>query len=117
MDLVAGIPTGSIRVSFGYMSTREDVDNLISFIKDCFMEKRKMAKPSAEDKSTQSIAEVPVNLSSEMKDNLVSTGAQVTVVSEGSHFNNVVLENIFLYPVKSCGCFKVSYCRTNYGCP
>ena len=116
MDLVAGIPTGSIRVSFGYMSTREDIEKLITFVKDCFLEKREMVKPITTDRSTQSIAEVPVSLSSEIEGNIISTSTQVTVVSDGSYFTNVVLENIFLYPVKSCGCFMVSYYRTSYGC-
>jgi len=38
-DLVDGRPTGSIRVSFGYMSTREDVDRLIQVIQQFFVEK------------------------------------------------------------------------------
>lgn len=108
MDLVAGIPTGSIRVSFGYMSTNEDVDKLVSFVKDCFLEKE-MVQPTVGDKSIQRIPEVPVRLAGKIEGNVVSTGMQVTVASDGSRFDNVMLKSIFLYPVKSCGCFKVSY--------
>lgn len=114
MDLVAGIPTGSIRVSFGYMSTMEDVNKLISFVKDCFLEVNKMATPLVRDSSSiQSSSEVPVMVSLPSAADILSTGAQVTVVVDGSHFNNVILENIYLYPVKSCGYFKVSPCTAH----
>lgn len=116
MDLIAGIPTGSIRISFGYMSTREDVDKLISFIKECFLEVKEMTDPIVRDKGLQPIPEVSVSLADEAEGNVISTGVQVAVLSDGSSFNNVILENIFLYPVKSCGCFKVSYYTTYYGC-
>ena len=115
MDLVAGIPTGSIRVSFGYMSTMEDVNKLISFVKDCFLEEKEMATPMVRDSSIQSSPEVPVMVSLPSAADVISTGAQVTVVVDGSHFNNVTLENIYLYPVKSCGYFKVSPCTTIKG--
>lgn len=38
MDLIEGRPTGSVRISFGYMSTREDAKKLLSFIKKCFID-------------------------------------------------------------------------------
>ena len=38
MDLINGRPTGSVRVSFGYMSTREDVNKFLGFIKNCFID-------------------------------------------------------------------------------
>lgn len=39
IDLVDGKPTGSVRVSFGYMSTFDNCQNFLSFIVDCFVEK------------------------------------------------------------------------------
>lgn len=39
MDLVEGVPTGSVRVSLGYMSTLQDVQTFIGFIESCFVEK------------------------------------------------------------------------------
>lgn len=38
-DLVDGMPTGSVRVSFGYMNTYEDADIVLKMIKECFVEK------------------------------------------------------------------------------
>lgn len=37
LDLINGYPTGSIRVSFGYMSDVEDANRLIKMIVDCFV--------------------------------------------------------------------------------
>jgi molybdenum cofactor sulfurtransferase len=37
-DLIDGTPTGSIRVSFGYMNTKEDADKLLYVIEKCYME-------------------------------------------------------------------------------
>ncbi|KAL7646918.1 UNVERIFIED_CONTAM: hypothetical protein RMT77_002175 [Armadillidium vulgare] len=37
-DLVDGSPTGSVRVSFGYMSTYEDADNVLKMVKECFID-------------------------------------------------------------------------------
>jgi len=112
MDQVAGIPTGSIRVSFGYMSTMEDVQKLIAFIKDCFLEVKELVAPtSMQPESIQSppnVSAMLINSAGETDDNVISTGAKVTVISDGPHSTNIILENIFLYPVKSCACFKVS---------
>lgn len=37
-DLIDGAPTGSVRVSFGYNTTKENVDKLVQVIKECYME-------------------------------------------------------------------------------
>ncbi|KAK5882060.1 hypothetical protein CesoFtcFv8_020687 [Champsocephalus esox] len=39
LDLVEGQPTGSVRVSFGYMSTFEDCQKFLNFVSECFVEK------------------------------------------------------------------------------
>ena len=38
MDLIDGKPTGSVRISFGYISTLQDVEDIIKFIIECFMD-------------------------------------------------------------------------------
>ncbi len=38
VDLVNGEPTGTVRVSLGYMSTLHDVQTLLSFLKTCFVD-------------------------------------------------------------------------------
>lgn len=37
-DLVDGLPTGSVRVSFGYMSTYTDADQLLRMVRECFIQ-------------------------------------------------------------------------------
>ncbi|XP_042860598.1 molybdenum cofactor sulfurase-like isoform X2 [Penaeus japonicus] len=37
-DLVDGRPTGSVRISFGYMSSYRDADQLLQMVKECFVE-------------------------------------------------------------------------------
>ena len=39
MDLINGRPTGSVRISFGYMSTLADAETFLNFIAECFVEK------------------------------------------------------------------------------
>jgi hypothetical protein len=36
-DLIEGRPTGAVRVSFGYMSTVEDAQAVVRFVKDYFV--------------------------------------------------------------------------------
>ena len=38
IDLVDSYPTGSVRVSFGYMSTFEDAQRFLNFIEQCFVD-------------------------------------------------------------------------------
>lgn len=44
VDLIDGRPTGSIRVSFGYMSGISDADKLIEMIMDCFVSRPAVIK-------------------------------------------------------------------------
>ena len=37
MDIINGRPTGSVRVSFGYMSTFEDAWMFLNFLRECFL--------------------------------------------------------------------------------
>ncbi|XP_022082734.1 molybdenum cofactor sulfurase-like isoform X2 [Acanthaster planci] len=39
VDIISGQPTGSVRISFGYMSTLADANKFLSFVEECFMEK------------------------------------------------------------------------------
>ena len=37
LDLINSYPTGCVRISFGYMSTFNDAQVLVTFLKDCFL--------------------------------------------------------------------------------
>lgn len=39
-DLINGRPTGSIRISFGYMNAKDEIDEFIEFIKKCYVHDR-----------------------------------------------------------------------------
>ena len=38
MDVINGQPTGSVRISFGYMSTVRDVEEIVKFVIGCFVD-------------------------------------------------------------------------------
>ena len=86
VDLVEGRPTGSVRVSFGYMSTRKDVDTLINLVKMHFVE----TKPSSVTEENQKPVEAKADQAQRTE-----TGGRV------------VLESIVVYPVKSCRGIRV----------
>ncbi|XP_065089184.1 molybdenum cofactor sulfurase 2-like [Ochlerotatus camptorhynchus] len=77
-DMIEGQPTGTARVSFGYMNKKEDVDRLVEMIRDCFVSK--------------TVSKVAV----------VSPMRKV-VKNEG-----LTLKAIYVYPIRSCGAFPVT---------
>ncbi|CAG4992626.1 unnamed protein product [Parnassius apollo] len=112
-DLIKGKPTGAIRISFGYYNTFNDVDKLILMICRCFVRtnfkipKRLMTYPTQFTAASKSInksyEDEMLNLSSDrvyLNTNYLSS----EVTDEG---NNIVLDEIAIYPVKSCGAFKI----------
>ncbi|KAK4887310.1 hypothetical protein RN001_003581 [Aquatica leii] len=85
-DLIDGYPTGSVRISFGYMSNKKDADDFLLMIEECFV--------------SESTARSPCRFIPENKRNSISEKATLHKSYKG------VLEQIFLYPVKSCGAFN-----------
>ena len=61
--MVDGYPTGSVRVSFGYMSTFEDAQRFLNFIEQCFVDNRPQ------------IAE----------ENLASAGSKISLATVATH--------------------------------
>ena len=80
VDLLGGRPTGSVRASLGYCSTKEDVDKLVDLIKKCFLE----PMPGA------------------VKPQVLSENHQLVEMKDGPK-----LRRVFLFPVKSCGAQEV----------
>ncbi|KAK5644280.1 hypothetical protein RI129_008125 [Pyrocoelia pectoralis] len=81
-DLIDGYPTGSVRISFGYMSTKRDADTFLSMIKECFV----------------TISRTPI----------LSCRTITTRTVPSNKRSSGVVEGIYVYPVKSCGAFKVN---------
>ncbi|XP_071942133.1 molybdenum cofactor sulfurase-like isoform X2 [Antedon mediterranea] len=78
-DLIDGQPTGSVRISFGYMSSWKDAKRFLQFIRECFMS----TNPEPCETRLRQYAE-PVETRT-----------------------NLFLYKMFLYPVKSCGAMEV----------
>ena len=49
MDLIDGKLTGSIRISFGYMSTLDDVETFLKFVHECFVDNPPVSVTSADE--------------------------------------------------------------------
>lgn len=130
IDLVNGRPTGSVRISFGYMSTFEDCQKFLSFIVNCFTDKPlrvdeerlarlKLAVPI--ENSVGHFNSSPSNGQlghkadqGETAPSLISSanGSQIMIQmprGQEEKSNTQTLTNIFIYPIKSCAAFEVCY--------
>uniref|UniRef100_A0A673BDG3 Molybdenum cofactor sulfurase n=1 Tax=Sphaeramia orbicularis TaxID=375764 RepID=A0A673BDG3_9TELE len=120
IDLVDGQPTGSVRVSFGYMSTFDDCQKFLHFVAECFVEKpvrvnkEKLEKLKKTGPRSQGSNEESVEMSS----GEISRADKKERPSEASlkgfgygdfssHGEDYTLTNIYIYPIKSCGAFEV----------
>lgn len=124
IDLVDGQPTGSVRVSFGYMSTFEDCQNFLNFVVDCFVEKPvkvdqvrlerlKRATPSQSSNKNlpTKMTDGRHNLVDERHDPIEQLSNGYGGKAIAKHASNCgkayTLTNIYIYPIKSCGAFEV----------
>lgn len=87
-DLVDGIPTGSVRVSFGYMTTKKDVDKLLDVVRICYQQQ------SMEASKNVKITSIDVKKNYKLN--------SVTISSKPR------LKSIRIFPIKSCGAMKIS---------
>ncbi|KAK9721920.1 MOSC domain [Popillia japonica] len=121
-DLIDGIPTGSVRISFGYMSRKKDADDFLKVVEDCFVEAPALRKmPENFDILSRNYnrkfsslpnanKEAEIDLDVRKKDNDLSLTSEDSA-EEDLATNSVTitgtLDNIFIYPIKSCGAFKI----------
>ncbi|EAT36178.1 AAEL011729-PA [Aedes aegypti] len=78
-DLIDGQPTGSVRVSFGYMTRKEDIDCLLEMVEKCYIRKT-----------------------------IANGFTRTQIVSKYKSYDQPRLKMICLFPIKSCGAFKVT---------
>ena len=160
IDLIEGKPTGSVRISFGYMSNFADANTFLNFLHDCFLEgvqdgvsqgscttaHRNLlgvqdAGINDGDTENQSVIIAPNNMpplphkasATELVDcdksnvqeykigpnNLekdlplhpqhavLTRGTTITQPEQDCSYSGLILEQICLYPIKSCAAFKV----------
>ncbi|KAL5277141.1 MOCOS family protein [Megaselia abdita] len=87
-DLVDGLPTGAVRVSVGYMTTKEDIDRVVSMIRDNYL------------KSTEQRIELMEN------SNLPKALQHIPAKLKKPRAPR--LKKICIYPIKSCGSFEIT---------
>nr|XP_015799608.2 molybdenum cofactor sulfurase [Nothobranchius furzeri] len=117
VDLVDGQPTGSVRVSFGYMSTFEDCQKFLSFVAECFVMKpvtvnraRLQELKAARESSDRPDELPPVNGFIKERQTGVEKSSSKASQQEFGHVgpsHGKTLTNIYVYPVKSCAAFEV----------
>ncbi len=96
-DVLDGVPTGAVRVSFGWGSSIADADALVTFVKRHFV-----CSTSSEDK--EKVAEKGD------EDGKTAAGeAAAVVVSENnqkSHHDDLRIHSLTIYPIKSAAGFS-----------
>ncbi|XP_010765124.1 molybdenum cofactor sulfurase [Notothenia coriiceps] len=120
LDLVEGQPTGSVRVSFGYMSTFEDCQKFLNFVSECFVEKPvtvdqvRLEKLKAATAASHGVNEdIPIRITNgeickvDGKEKSTEALRGFGHRESNSQGGAYTLTNIYIYPIKSCGAFEV----------
>uniref|UniRef100_A0A1I8N1B6 Molybdenum cofactor sulfurase n=1 Tax=Musca domestica TaxID=7370 RepID=A0A1I8N1B6_MUSDO len=84
-DLVDGVPTGAVRISVGYMTRKEDLDQVIQMIEKCYLSTETTEKRLAlidASRLPAALQHIPERLKPQLKE-------------------------VCIYPIKSCGSFKI----------
>lgn len=111
-----GQPTGSVRVSFGYMSTFEDCQKFLNFVAECFIEKPvtvDQVKLKTATGASQGLNEhPPIKITNGDVCEVDEKPAEALLRGFGhrepnSHGEAYTLTNIYIYPIKSCGAHEV----------
>lgn len=105
-DVMSGEPTGSVRVSFGWMSVRSDVDALVSFIKQYFVETENETETEVAKEKEIAVEEKDVENGNDEKVNLVGNGS--STAPKGTVLP-ATLTQLIIYPVKSCQGISVDH--------
>ncbi|KAI1902016.1 hypothetical protein AGOR_G00040370 [Albula goreensis] len=123
MDLIDGRPTGSVRISFGYMSTFSDCQSFLKFIVQCFV--HGPVKVAEESLKSLRPAAIPYTPDSQLQGSqcdsdrernewnlsaakITSLGGEAATPGRKSTGVPGTLINLFLYPIKSCAAFEVN---------
>lgn len=113
--MVDGQPTGSVRVSFGYMSTFEDCQRFLNFVVECFVEKPvtvdhlKLDKLRTATVQSCHVTEAyPIKISDRKEKKVYEKKKPSEASLKGcGHGKAYTLTNIYIYPIKSCAAFEV----------
>ncbi|XP_056376754.1 molybdenum cofactor sulfurase isoform X2 [Hyla sarda] len=131
MDLIDGRPTGSVRISFGFMSTFDDVKVFLNFMVDTFIKRSAQSTPRILDyekfskiclSQSETNEEKNINVNGKITGNTMITQSHIfsnlstverTCICKGretmtTNDKAITLSHIYLYPIKSCAAFQVS---------
>lgn len=126
-DLIDGVPTGSVRISVGYMTTIDNVEAVINLIKRCFCNKERGKYLLTSTDSNLNNIKLPNRSIEPLKYAIkLTNNNNVPAVEENgsnkpqsilnefpktierSHLSNAIkLHEICVYPIKSCAPFRV----------
>lgn len=117
-DLIDGVPTGSVRISIGYMTTLQNVEAVVQFIENCFANKERLEylKPIVRKKSdclVSPLTNLEQNYPHKIDENIPKKDYKITEVNEIMRIdrtplkNSIKLHEICIYPIKSCAPFRV----------
>ncbi len=112
--MVDGQPTGSVRMSFGYMSTFEDCQKFLSFVAECFVEKPVTVDQVRLERFNTATAALKEDPPIKITNGEICKADEKEKPTEASqrgfrHRNAeaYALTNIYIYPIKSCGAYEV----------
>lgn len=117
-DIVDGNPTGAIRASIGYMTTKENIDFLLLLIYNCWIKPSNVSTTS-NYRSNHSKILNSTHIALQINQNLIKNPTLLLQANRDSNQNVQQMENshtlksnkllqIFVYPIKSCAPFQVS---------
>ncbi|XP_031627507.1 molybdenum cofactor sulfurase 3-like [Contarinia nasturtii] len=113
-DLIDGIPTGSVRISTGYMTTVKNIDAIVSLIKDCFCNKERGKNLESVSKSISfqnfdlQLKQIMSNETSKNQFKLTNNNNIKPKIQKRKSLTNAIkLHEICVYPIKSCAPIRV----------
>ncbi|KAJ6623591.1 Molybdenum cofactor sulfurase 3 [Pseudolycoriella hygida] len=115
--LIDGVPTGSVRISIGYMTTRTDVDAVIHMINDYLLNTPRKTLEMSQIKNSYKIdpKRNPIKPREVVQTNGLQNPTKSPKVTQKSKqatstgpVNQIKLKQICVYPIKSCAAFKIS---------
>ncbi|XP_012536309.2 molybdenum cofactor sulfurase 3 [Monomorium pharaonis] len=135
-DLINGRPTGAVRISFGYMSTIEDVRTVLCMITKCFVDKpcirkfpqwwedHKMRISKNKHFYNSNILDYSIPHITNNEKNIINNNLRNDVYNKSESFDRIMnsinsskinmqinkctLKRLFIYPIKSCGAYEIA---------
>ncbi|XP_041970972.1 molybdenum cofactor sulfurase-like [Aricia agestis] len=96
-DLIDGVPTGAVRVSFGYYNTYADVDNIMNMITECYVTPKIMSEKALPKGFVRPHMITQIPCKGTTKQNYIDPPKKFTKT----------LKEIIIYPIEHCGPYTI----------